>query len=385
MPDLATYISGGCYLTACRFANIDDFLARLQDLIPEDAESLTAEQASRRIHGLADELAATEPIRTDADAYDHLLADDLRRIADADLTSIAEFPSVDARVTACGALVQEEFEALGLPIGDVAVRLVENFPEPFHRFAWAAFAPDSEDEENFKIPRGVYFRKDKLRPFYSEALYAHEVVHTITGRVDPHVYAMGLEEGIAEVVGTCRVGGRVLPAQVVRNILVLGRHGVRREKLWTVYLEHTRQAALLYDRFGMTGLTELVRRGRAAIHEAERAVLLGTVDDLELPRGGFDPVTTSLLDFICRSYTAAHVFSPLECQLVRHVRSGRDVGDICREAHVDTGVGVPVLERLGGESALFVQDGRKIAYSNAERYLAIEEEGGIALIRYLAE
>lgn len=312
-----------------------------------------------------------------------LIARDLRMVADAELAQVDEFPSTEARLDHFGPRIQSVLGDLGLDVRDAPLRIVEEFPEPFNRFAWSAFAPDLEDEQNFGITRGVYFRSDKLRPFYSEALFAHEVVHTVTGRVDPDVYAMGLEEGIAEVLGTCFAGSSILSERVLANILVHGRHGIERPKLWSVYLNHTRQASLLYDRFGLEGLAELIRRGRQAIHDAEHAVLTGRVEGLDLPRGKTEARTSRVLDFACRAYLSTHVFSPLECLLLLSVRKGMTVERICEEARVDLRTGEPVLERLGAESALFVQDGNRVAYSNVERYLRAEEDSAAAFIRYL--
>ncbi|GGK93230.1 hypothetical protein [Streptomyces flaveus] len=379
------YLFGGIYLSACRFANIERFASYVTDFMGSDARADSASEAARILQEAAGRLdsAAESVLSTEEDAERRLIARDLRLVAESELERVDDFASVEERLDRFGPQVQSVLVDLGLDVRDAPLRIVDVFPEPFHRFGWSAFAPDLEDEENFDIPRGVYFRRDKLRPFYSEALFAHEVVHTVTGRIDPDIFAMGLEEGIAEILGTCYAGSSILPEEVLGNILVHGRHGVERPKLWSVYLNHTRQASLLYDRFGLEGLAELIRRGRKAIHDAEHAVLTGQVEQLDLPRGKTDPKTSRVLDFACRGYLSTHVFSPLECLLLLSVRKGLTVERICADAGVDLTVGAPLLERLGAESALFVQDGDRIAYSNMERYLHAEEESVAAIIRYL--
>ncbi|MEV5847977.1 hypothetical protein AB0M32_39045 [Streptomyces sp. NPDC051985] len=379
------YLFGGIYLSACRFANIERFASRVTDVVAAETQVDSAATAARLLRETADliDSAPESVVASEEEAERKLIARDVRLVAAAELGLVDGFGSVEERLDHFGPGLQAVISDLGLDVRESPLRIVDSFPEPFHRFDWAAFAPDSEDEENFGIPSGVYFRRDKLRPFYSEALFAHEVVHTVTGRVDPDIYAMGLEEGIAEVVGTCYAGSSILPESVLKNILVHGRHGVQRPKLWTVYLNHMRQASLVYDTYGLEGLAELVRSGRNAIHDAERAVLSGTVSELDLPKGKTDPKTTRILDFACRGYLSTHVFSPLECLLVLSVRRDLTVEQICADAGVDPHLGMPVLEKLGADSALFVQSGNQIAYSNVERYLRAEESAHAAITRYL--
>jgi hypothetical protein len=386
MPTFSDFLYGAVYQQPCRFANIERFIAAVAaETDPATDPGGEQEPASfaTALHALAERLGRPDKVGTDTDALRRLLADDLRRIAHADLGAITGRDTVTARLDRYGPKIQHRLQAAGLPVAEAPLRVVDVFPEPFHRFDWSAFAPDREDQENFGITPGVYFRRDRLRPLYSEALFAHEVVHTVTGAVDPEIYAMGLEEGIAEALGTCYGGLAVLPAAAIRNIIVYGRHGVERDKLWSVYLDHTRQAFLLYREFGIEGLVALVRRGRAAIHEAEEAVMAGRYRELPLPRGTWDCETTALLEFGCNAYLPSHVFSPLECWLALHARQGRTVAEICAEAGVPLDVGEPVIEELGARSALFVQNGDRIGYSNVDRYLRLEAAAHVCVIRYL--
>ena len=279
--------------------------------------------------------------------------------------------------------IKSKLKGAGLDLGESDLYVLDEFPPPFNEFGWSAFAPDREDEERYGIRSGVYFRRDGLRPLYSEALFAHEVVHTVAGRVHPEVYAMGLEEGMAEVLGTCFAATAVVPLQALRNILVYGRHGVERPKLWSLYRDHTRQAFLLYKEFGIDGLVELTHRGRVEIHKAEVAIFAGTARTLDLPRGNWNDGTTWLLDSFCNGYVPSHVFTPLEVVLIDHVDEHRSLAEVCRLANVPDSVGIPLLKRLGSESALFVRDGENVGYSNAQHYRLMSETAGQPVIRYL--
>ncbi|WP_149263748.1 hypothetical protein [Actinomadura sp. K4S16] len=382
MPTISDFLYGALYQRQCRFANIERFIDQLEQVL-DLTGSADADTAQRRIKAAAASLRGDAAIGSDAEAARELVARDLESLGTVDLSEIGRWETVTERLDDLAPRIQRRLADAGLAVTDAPLRVVEEFPEPFNRFTWSAFSPDREDEENFGIPTGVYFRRDRLRPLYSEALFAHEVIHTVTGQTDPEVFAMGLEEGIAEVLGTCYGSLAVLTEPVIRNLLVYGRHGAERDKLWSVYLDHTRQAFLLYREFGLDGLVELVRRGRAAIHDAEKRLMTGTHRDLGLPRGNWDEETTRLLEFSTLGFLPSHVFSPLECLLAINAEAGLTATEVCRRAGVDPDCGRPVLEGLGARSALFVQDGERIGYSNVERYLELEQASGVAVMRYL--
>jgi len=374
------FLYGGLYLVACRFANIDRFVDRVS--IEIDLDTLTdSKTAAQWLRDLADRLSPESLISDDELALRELVAVDLRAAAEAEVPGAEA--TVRERIDGAAKAIKTRLAEAGLDLGDATLYVVDEFPEPFNGFGWAAFAPDREDEERYGMPSGVYFRRENLRPLYSEALFAHEMVHTVPGRVDPEVYAMGLEEGIAELLGTCYAATAAVPLKALRNIMVYGRHGVERPKLWSLYRDHTRQAYLLFREFGLDGVVELVQRGRSAIHTAEKAIFAGTYRQLDLPRGNWPEETTWLLESFSNAYVPSHVFTPLEVVLIDHVEEGRTLSEVCRRANVPVDTGVPTLERLGGESALFVRDGDRIGYSNVGHYLSMGEEAGLPVIRYL--
>ncbi|MER7165315.1 hypothetical protein ABT336_04440 [Micromonospora sp. NPDC000207] len=374
------FLYGGMYLAACRFANVDRFVEWVSAELDLDAAA-DAASAAGTLRAVAEVLSPDGPIQDEETALRTLLAADLRKVAGVRLPGADT--NVRDRIDGAAGAITSMLKGAGLDLGDADLHVVDEFPAPFDQFGWAAFAPDREDEERYGIPTGVYFRRDGLRPLYSEALFAHEVIHTVPGRVDPEIYAMGLEEGIAEILGTCFAATAAVPRRALRNILTYGRHGVERPKLWSLYRDHTRQAFLLYREFGIEGLVELAHRGRAKIHEAEVAVFAGTFRSLDLPRGNWNEDTTWLLDSFCNGFLPSHVFTPLEVVLVDQVDEQRSLSEVCRRANVPEAVGVPVLTRLGSESALFVRDGENIGYANVRHYQAMGEAAGQPVIRYL--
>jgi len=373
------------YTVPGSFANLERFVTNLSRRLDLDVE-VTPPVCEILVKDALSALRRVPLIENEHDAEEHLVADDLEKMF-FENGSFAwrgeESIDIEARLHECVPVVHDRLERIGLQAAEVPLRIVDRFPEPFDQFDWSAFAPDGEDQERFAIRPGVYFRRDRLRPLYSEALFAHEVIHTLTGAIDPEVYAMGLEEGIAEIVGSCYAALGLMPPEVLRNILVHGRHGCERPKLWSVYLDHTRQAYLLFERYGLRGLADIIGRGRSFIHEVERDLILGKELDLDIGSGLFDDETRSLLEFHCCTYIPSHVFTPLEYLLIRHVERGRNLDEVCHRAEVRSSIGRNVLRGLASRSALFVQSRGEIVFSNVERYRDLEDSGGPRVLRYL--
>ncbi|WP_143202424.1 hypothetical protein [Amycolatopsis sp. CB00013] len=375
-------IYGALYMNSCRTANIERFIDHLTEYQDLDETVLPREfeEFAQRLASIVD---VDKLIATDTDAQRRLIATDLRLLASEGFSERNLPESVEHGLTSSEKTVRDRFEQLGLHPVASKLNIVERFPEPFDKFDWAAFAPDREDEQEFGIPQGIYFKRSRLRPLYSQALYAHEVIHTITGQVDPHVYVGGLEEGIAEVIGTCYGGLAMMPPKVLKNMLVYGRHGVERPKIWSLYRDHTRQAMLLYCEFGLTGLSTLVTRGREAIHAAAATVLDGSYKKLDLPRGKFDSDTLSILEFACLGFIPSYAYSPIDCLLALHVRSGMTVTEVSHAASIDPSIAKERISSIASESALFVLNGSKVGYSNVERLLSAENQASVSILRYV--
>jgi hypothetical protein len=370
------------YMSSCRTANIDGFVEFLGTRTDLDME-IHPTQFRRFACDLATKIDFNGKIAHDEEAQRRLVASDLRKLATVDLVKARLPKSVRRGIVDSEPAIAERLESIGVKLSPSTLSIVDKFPPPFDKFDWAAFAPDREDEEEFGIPRGVYFRRDRLRPLYSQALYAHEVIHTLTGEIDPEVYAAGLEEGIAEVVGTCYGGLAVITPRVLKNMLIYGRHGVERPAIWSLYRDHMRQAFILFREFGLEGLAALINRGRAAIHQAAAAVLDGSYRHLSLPRGNVDDQTHDVLEFACLGFVPSHAYSPMECLLAMNAQSGRDLAGVYADTNVDPAVGKDRIAAASARSALFMISGKSIGYSIVERVLAAERHSGFRLLRYV--
>lgn len=76
----------------------------------------------------------------------------------------------------------QQLQGLGLNHLDARIFVVERLPAPYEGLDAWALTCDSYDEEVFGIKSGIYLRSDKLMPYYTRALIAHEFIHLLIGQ-----------------------------------------------------------------------------------------------------------------------------------------------------------------------------------------------------------
>jgi len=370
------------YRTRCSFASINQFFERVDPHFDsrEGGVESTCQAVDRAI---AQSFTHGGPVTSDAEALRILLGEDLRRIKEKirpiqdESTSTSNFSALLDRLV----LLLHE---IGIHAEVPYFTIVDKFPKPFDSFTWSAMCPDKSDEKKFGIKPGIYLLKSRLRPYYSQVLVSHELIHAIVGRRDPHLLAMGLEEGLAEVLGSLYLGSNVFNHDIARNVFVYGRYNYRGKLMWDLYLDHARQAALIYRRFGMPGIVSLINEGRKAIHHAEACLLGGSIDKLDL--SPVDVVTrepfSKLLDEVLDSLVPRLIVSPLAAHLLRYVDEGATLDEICEQAQVPAKIGRECLEATGKATTLYVVDDDRVSYSNVKFYREIEERCETSVIRY---
>jgi hypothetical protein len=243
--------------------------------------------------------------------------------------------------------------------------VVDNFPEPFHTRSWNAFCPDPVDEQRFGIPAGIYLRKDRLRPVRSQTLISHELCHVLPGLSGGEFLAMGLEEGIAEILGNILVGGRIVQPSFADNDFAFTLLGANPSPS-PAYLEHTRQAYTIYERSGLNGLVQLLQEGRPAIRRAEVAILNGeSLPNSSTPPHGEDAHRVARLVL---SSLSGLILSPLQYTVARVTSSGMSVGDVARETGLDKSVTSDVLDELSSATGMVVMSKQVVEFSNFELY-----------------
>jgi hypothetical protein len=296
-------------------------------------------------------------------ALHRLLAEDAARVAPQAAAGAAEDRSYDALAATAGRYLTA-LRSLGLAEIEAPLFLVERFPGLYADLDVWALTCDGYDEAHFSIPRGIYFRRDRLTAHFTRCLIAHELIHLIVGTRPQEYLARGLEEGIADlfqlVLSADEVG-----AERAETILLNSRIEEPVGQRWQMYNDAARQALLLYLEFGLDGLVALLgraqRSGRIAMKEAEACCLDGRYEDLGLPRGGWRADLTRFTRTLL-GYPVSLYVSPLAYCVAGVVRQGMSEAEVVAALRAEPGAGRAALRELQERCyLLLVRDGRVVA------------------------
>lgn len=370
----------GTYSTNCGFASVNNFKDGLLKY------GLNSNDPDIGIDSLKNNLKnSMQKMKDDYDnrAFIQLLIEDICQI---EKTTIQEMCFSELDLNKALHKYTQLLESLNISVSPPDFFIVDCFPKPFDNTDWSAFCPDAEDEKNYNIPKGIYFLKKKIRPYYSEILLAHEMIHSLCGTHNPELYAMGLEEGIAELMGSLYLASNVLGIDVVRNNFSHTRFNKNTNLLWTLYLDHTRQAYLLYKKYGIEILIYLINSGRKTIHCIERDLFSRRGINFNFEqRTYFNDSFNNLLDYLLLAYTPNYVVSPLQKLLIREAKQGVSVISISEKLQVPASLVEDELKKIAFSTSLFMLDGNSIGYSNVELYESANSEGHYPIIRYYKE
>jgi hypothetical protein len=257
-------------------------------------------------------------------------------------------PVLEARLSDAVNLLRE----YGVVAGVTNVYIVDKFPEPYQDREYAVLAADAGDERSHGIAPGLYFLERGVRPYYSEFLVCHEVLHVVLGNKNPELLAHGLEEGLAEVLGSIHLSRRVLGTELTRNIFVYNRLNDNYHPLWEQYLDFARMAAYILQRYGLAGLLDLARRGRPIIKDVEGQLLQGSGRDLPIEKGAVGPEDLDLVDYLFSLYPRSLVVSPLAYLVAPYALPGASTREVLGAANVAFEDGLEALEELENEFSL---------------------------------
>jgi len=264
---------------------------------------------------------------SNAIAFNFLVAEDLKKIQKR-LSDLPEREVFLQKIEHYHAVILEHFTNLGMSFSAPNYYIVDKFPEPYSVMDWVAFAPDLADEQDFGIPAGLYLLESELASYYSELTLAHEMVHAVVGNVNPRLLGRGLEEGIAEILGTLYMGCKLFSREIAKNVFIHTRLGSQSTQANNLYLDYTRQAGLIYKKFGLEGLIFLANGGREAIKQTEELCLKGDFQLVDLPAGKWDDDLNNIIDYLLISYTPNMVVSPLAYHLSKYVKPGLTINEI---------------------------------------------------------
>jgi hypothetical protein len=339
----ALYHVRGSFSHLSRF--MKQFASRLNPLPYESAAVLPV------VRQLREEYTYVPGKIGDEEALRLMLAEDLAEIEHVlqDATIVA---AIDQRkdewavLQSCKEKAVRYLLDLGIHIESPELILSTSLPAPYGTQGYTAFVADEGDWHTYGIKQGVHFAEKRLRPFYSEFLLVHELMHVVLGKINPDISARGLEEGLAELVGAMYLSSKILGKHLTTNLFIYNRMSYGYQQFWELYMDATRQATLLYHRFGLKGIVELVNSGRERLKQIERYCLHMDFDRIHLTSDYHDSDLTDIADFLSLAYSRNMVVSPLAKYLMRHVRPGMQIGHILEAANVEKEEGLRAIQEL---------------------------------------
>ena len=350
-----TYFLSAVYHTRGGFSHLPRFLgemARHFTSLPYECTPVLERVRQLRheymhIDGLiAQEEALKLMIGDDLWAIEQVLSDE-KIVADIDQRQDIEYILQRCRDRAIDQLL-----SMGVQIEAPEIVFVDELPPPYNQRGYSAFSADRGDSEKYNMRPGIYFPRKRLRPFYSEFLLLHEIIHVVLGKTDPYLLARGLEEGLAELIGSMYLSSRILGNALTINLFIYNRLSSDYQRFWELYMDATRQATLLHQRFGLQSLFTLLKRGRDGLKQVEDCCLLMDFERIDLPESKSDPGLTDISDFLSLAFNRNLVVSPLASYLSGYVRAGYTLGQILREAQVEEKAGMNALLELENRVSL---------------------------------
>jgi hypothetical protein len=231
---------------------------------------------------------------------------------------MGEVQSLEAAVERAYSLSVGWYSRVGLELScEFPVRVVDDYPHPYERLTGAAMVPDVTDMMRYGIPRGIYFRRDRMSVIPSSLTVAHELVHAFISERDEGLLARGLEEGMSDFFSFVLVGGDLFDERVLDNLFISKRlkYSGHKQK-FQLYMDYFRQSTWLYGQFGLSCFLDLLRKGRPRIKEVEVLLASGRLDELKLPRSEPNSHLKARAERLALLYPEHEVVSPEAFYLV---------------------------------------------------------------------
>lgn len=315
-------------------------------------------------------------------AVNRLLAEnaaELSALSEDAITSFDQYRDFERTCTDALARASAVYQGFGID-HDLSIHFVSDFPPPYDGRAYQAMNFDQADSTNFGMDPGIYFLSAALRPLYSGYVALHESVHSVLGDGHPEEMVSPLEEGLCEIIGSVYISASIFGDLLTENLFIYNRLMPRKQIVWDTYLSNTRLAAAVFFAAGWEGVFELVKRGRPAIKDAERALFVGGELDLKLSSASNQrQPLQSILQRLTLVFDDVYVCSPLAYYVGKLAHAGASLREISTEARLpveDVRAGLNELEenynlvtvRPDGSVVVFSESGRSISIPTRLRY-----------------
>jgi len=322
-------VSSTAYICNTNFSNVIEFSDFINKTFTTSEVDLY--EILNHLDAKIEELSTSDNKIGQKEALGILLARELEKIKKV-LEQKLVFDDIEDEIRNCVERYCELLNKIDLSIEDIHLHFVDKFPEPFSNLKFNVMNFDDADSQKYGIKKGIYFRKDKIAPFRSSLIAAHEIMHQLISKRDPHILARGLEDGICDFMGTLYLGSgsNVFSFNECENFLRTIRLGDWTLPSWVRYRINLRQACLLYLQYGFDGIKELIKNGRRQIAEVEEKYLKGANSMISLPKGNWD---TKFTEFAIRfiNFDTTLVVSPLARYIAEKIEEGDAISNIIKE------------------------------------------------------
>jgi hypothetical protein len=363
-PSAEGFIAGVAFAVPGAFSDPNPFAAALVGEA-KIKDTATPAEIVQQLDAFSQAWRLPQKKLTQESALSVLLAQDAAKIAEFVRNADEQLLRPESVEAATTNLI-ESAGHLGFDVSFAELRVVDEFPSPYRKMTFAAMTYDRMDEKLFDIRPGVALRRDQLKPFYSIALFAHELVHVAIGNQKTRILARGLEEGIADIVGQLMLAAELLPVAVCEQILWNSRTRYGRDQLGRLYRDALVSASTACLLIGDGAILALVhqanREGRSVIHDFERALAAGQVKG----HGDGGRCTTFAQRFL--AMTPELVVSPLAHVLATNIQLDEQLKDAFKRLNIPSHDGDEAVDELQSRVYLTTESNGMMSANEAPFY-----------------
>lgn len=321
-------LEGLFYLCDVKFAHRTSVMRHFEALIPDRPADLA--DLGSIVQAIIDRMRPTVVI-DQVTAEKHLICEDLAKVLDvisAPPPDFAERIDPSSMFDPAMAEARKALGQYGISDFNAPVYLVDKLPEPYAARPYAVLTADAGDHRLHGIAPGVYVLADKIRPYFTDCVAAHEMVHVFLGNDAPDLSCGFFEEGIAELIGNIYLARRLYGDAIARRMFVMARLTANYGTIWDNYLDGTRQALGFVLSHGMQGLFDLMKAGRGEILSQEQGLLRGERSPQLHQDFGDAADDVAFMVSLLMEYPRFLTLSPLDFHVSRFVDAGSTVREI---------------------------------------------------------
>lgn len=262
---------------------------------------------------------------------------------------------------------------IGLQQVDIEFEIVDQFPAPYQSQKFSVMNYDKMDEKLYGIPPKITFLENMLAPYYSPIIFAHELIHALIGKIPRALLARGLEDGLADVVGSLVLAREVIEYSQCETCLHRARLHFPQEQFWANYKDAMFQAFLIHQKIGLRGIIEIINNanhlGRNYIKVVEEQFLTGNFNQLAVEKSDPDAqLESSFATFI--GFPQNLAVSLAAYKLASNIEIGMTLSEVssierrlsCQGAYLE----------LKRNAFLVVDDGKRVTINEARALLDIK-------------